>query len=127
LEPVVAPPIQPSRESGVVIAIVGFVLLMLGAVRWNSVASQMVRGFGGSDGLGVLLLLFGSIGLATGLCLFVAGQATPAAAPPSTPVQTPEANLSVEARIRKLADLRSKELITDTEFDEKKRDILGSL
>jgi hypothetical protein len=130
LQPAGAPSTQPStssREAGIIFAVVGFVILMLGAIRWNSAASQLVRTFGGSDGLGVLLFLGGVTGLALGLYLIVAGQVSPSAAPLATPVQASVAKLSVEARIRELADLRSKGLITDTEFDEKKKDIIGSL
>lgn len=125
-----APSIQPSgnaREAGVVFSVVGFVLLILGALRWNSAASQLVRTFGGSDTLGVVLLLGGAVGLALGLYLYASGQVGPSVASVSTPVQGPVAKLSVEARIRELADLQSKGLITQTEFDEKRRDLINSI
>jgi len=120
-------PSGSSRETGVIITVIGFALLILGAIRWNSAASQLVRAFGGSDGLGVLLLLGGFAGLVLGLSLFANGQGSPSAAPASTAGQAPAAKMSVEARIRELTDLQSKGLITESEFDEKKRDIIRSL
>ena len=129
-QPVRASSGQPSgnsREAGIIFSVVGLVLLIVGAIRWNSAASQLVRAFGGSDGLGFVLLFGGITGLALGLYLFAASPVSTSVAPISAPIPAPAAKLSVEGRIRELTDLQSKGLITEAEFHEKKREIINSL
>jgi hypothetical protein len=110
------------REAGAVIGIIGFVLLVLGALRWNSMESQFTRAFGETDGLGITLLFAGGAGLAFGGYVFFSPRTVSTAAP-----APPDAVPSIEARLRQLDDLRSKNLISDAQYEERKRNIIASI
>jgi hypothetical protein len=110
--------VNSAREPGIIIGGIGLLLLIFGALRWNSAESQLARAFGQTDGLGIMLLLGGGIGLVLGLYLGFA--IIPAPVAPVSPK-------SVEERIRQLNGLRSNNLITDVEYDQRKREILASL
>ena len=114
-----AAPLAIGREAAIVIGIVGFILLVLGALRWNSMESQFARGFGQSDGLGIMLLLGGAVGLIVG------GYALLATPPASISLSVKA--ISVEERLRQLDDLRSKELITEAQYQQRKQEIVSSL
>jgi len=111
--------VNSARQSGIVIGGIGFLVLVFGALRWNSVGSQLARELGQTDGLGILLLLGGGIGLLWGLYLAFATDPAPLAAP-----VVPK---SAEERIRQLNELRSNNLISDVEYEQQKRDIIASL
>lgn len=117
-------PIQTSSVSpGLVFAIISLFLLGWGVIRWNSVDSQIVRGVGGQDGLAVSLFIGGA------LLMIGAVVSGVTSSPPATPTPVSEspAQLSTEDRLRRLQDLHAKSLISDTEFAERKSDILGSI
>lgn len=47
------------KPVGVMAAVVGCLMFLFGLVRFNSAESQLIRAFGGSDGLGMTLLVGG--------------------------------------------------------------------
>lgn len=107
------------RDTGVGIGIAGAVLLLLGALRWNSMGSQLVRAMGESDVLGFLLLTGGMIGIGWGLYL-----ALPMNHPQQVVTDKPR---SVEQRLQQLEDLRAKELISEEQYQGRKQEIVSSL
>ena len=111
------------RETGIAIAAVGFVLLVMGAVRWNSMQSQLSRAFGMNDTLGLLLFVAGAVALAWGLYAAFSG------APGSTSVATyPMMSArTIEGRLRELDDLTSKGLITAEQYEQRKAVIIADL
>lgn len=109
-----------TRQAGGVVGVIGILLLVFGAIRWNSLASQIARGFGGSDGVGLLLLLAGAAAVAIGSWHYFDASSARGNLPSAV-------SRSAEDRIRQLDDLRSKHLITDAEFEQRKKDIIASL
>lgn len=108
-----------TREISIVIGIAGFVLLVLGALRWNSIGSQVARGMGQTDDLGIIMLLGGAAGLIFGgYSFFGSNGADISSLPKST---------TVESRLRQLEDLRAKNLITDSQYEQRKQEIISSL
>lgn len=109
-----------SRDAAIVVGIIGFVLLVVGALRWNSLESQMYRAFGESDNLGIVLLLAGTLGLLTGGWGLLSGTNAMASRDVVTAI-------SVEERLRHLKDLRSKNLIDEDEYRQRKHDIISTV
>jgi hypothetical protein len=114
---------ETGAKKGAAIAVIGLMLLLFGALRWSSMESQLIRAFGGSGGLGAALLLAGALGIVVGASLYFSrpsGSEGPSAV---SPAPAP----SVEARLRQLDELRSKGLITDADYEQRKREILAAL
>lgn len=49
------------KQSAIAALVIGCLMFLFGLIRFNSAASQFVRAFGGSDGLGMFLLVAGGI------------------------------------------------------------------
>ena len=75
---------QPDNRKpiGAVLGAIGGVVTILGIVRLNSLESQLVRGFGGSDSQATMMLCIGVLLLVIGIGMFVT--ASQAEAPPTT-------------------------------------------
>jgi hypothetical protein len=113
-----------SREGSIALTVGGLVVLLVGVLRWNSIASQWMRANGDTDGLGLSLMLLGALMLITGLIHF---SNTQTSSKPEEPVRSTGVDTSVEGRLRQLEQLRSSALITDSEYAERRRAILTSL
>ena len=108
------------RNTGIVVGIIGVLLLLFGTLQWTSMASQISRSLGQPDHLGVGLLLGGAMGVLAGMYgVFFAS--------PSQPDLSVTPNASAEGRLRQLDDLRSKGLITDDQYEDRKNQIISSL
>ncbi len=70
-------PVDASGQSGKIVLGIGVLLLIFGAIRWNSAASQLSRAFGGSDGLGVLLFIGGGIAVWIGYKMLPSAASSP--------------------------------------------------
>jgi uncharacterized membrane protein len=106
-----------TRQNGIVAIVGGVLLVVIGAIRWNSLESQFSGLAGKTDGVGVLLLVSGAMALLVGLDLLVGSGAKRGTRAPR----------SIEDRIRELDHLRTKELITEGEYEERKKQILASI
>ena len=113
-----------SREMATVVSIIGILLLILGAFRWNSIESQLMRGFGRSDGLAVLLLLAGTAGLVVGSWALLSRGSMDSSAASGVSAGH---GISAEERLRQLRDLRAQDLITDDEYRQRKENIVSTL
>ena len=108
-----------SRQFGIILAIVGLILIIFGVIQWTSLASQGRRALGDIDVLGISLFVGGAVALLLGSSslassLFVS----------YTP---PTVTKSTEDRLRQLDDLRLKGLISDTEYEQRRKDIIASV
>jgi len=110
--------IWKSREFGIIAPIIGLLLIVFGIVQWTSLVSQSMRAFGAIDTLaislfvgGILVLLLGSFSLAS----------SQAVSNTTTTIQ-----ISIEDRLRQLDDLRSKNLISDIEYEERRKNIIAA-
>jgi cation transport ATPase len=113
--------------TGIVLAISGVLLIVLGGIQWSSAASQIRRAFGQTDVLAILLFIAGAIALLIGLIgLLNAFSRGPGSSPAGSDSSHP-ASTSVEARLRRLDDLRAKQLISDAEYEQRRNDIIASL
>jgi len=54
------------KQGATAVAVIGGLVFLLGLVRFNSLESQLVRGFGGSDRLGLVLLIVGGVAAVSG-------------------------------------------------------------
>jgi uncharacterized membrane protein YidH (DUF202 family) len=112
-------------QASIIAGVVGILLFVFGAIQWSSAESQLRRAFGQTDGLGLFLFLAGGAsllyGVLSGLGILPGSPSGSTVASPSPPVT------SVEERLRLLDELRSKQLLSDSEYEQKKRDIIGSL
>ena len=113
-----------ARKFGLVVGLAGLVLLLFGALRWTSLESQLLRGFGRTDGLGLGLLLCGAVGAIYGGWEFLSRNPVP---PSRGPVPSAAEAGSVESRLRQLEDLKAKGLIDPTDYEQRKREIISSL
>lgn len=116
------------REGAIVLSIAGLICFVIGVLRWNSIGWQIARGFGQTDGVGMLLLLGGAVGLIVGGYALFASPSAPRSLVSATAPRPPATNAaSVEDRIRQLDDLRSKNLITEAQHEQRKQEIISSL
>jgi hypothetical protein len=110
---------QPPAIGGILGA-AGAALVIWGMFRWNSAESQLIRLLGQPDSMLLTLFIVGGCAVVAAIALGMSPKATPT----SSPVAAIE---SVEDRLRRLQDLKEKQLISDSEFEERKRQIIGSL
>ena len=113
-----------------ILGIGGILLIVFGTLRWNSAASQVRRLFGQTDGLATFLFVSGAVALIFALVYRLSMFDTTSVPGTNTPIEPSPAepsNKSVEPRLRTLDDLRSKQLISGTEYQERKNAIVASL
>lgn len=122
------------RQVWVVIAIVGGLMFVFGLFRMNSISSQLMRGFGGRDDVGIALLVVGGLLLVGGILSF-ANSPRPERAdspaplgniqPASSVTHAPGApQISSLDALERLADLKQRGMLTDLEFDSQKKKLL---
>jgi hypothetical protein len=61
------------KPEGPFMGIIGLIAFLFGLVRYNSVQSQLVRGFSGSDGTSIMLMVGGGIFMLVGFMAAFAG------------------------------------------------------
>jgi hypothetical protein len=115
-----AEPSEPSTHSGTIFGVIGVLLLVFGAMRWNSAGSQLQRALGGTDGFALLIFAAGAVALAMGFSIGFSLPSSNASSPSSV-------TYTAEERLRRLDDLRSKQLISDSDYDLRKKEIIASL
>lgn len=111
---------QQSRTVGIVLAFIGVLLIVFGAMRWSSAESQIRRAFGQTDVVAIFLFIGGAVALLIGFSRSLTSS-------PSTSDSPPLSNNSVEERLRRLNDLRAKQLLSDAEYEQRRKDIIASL
>ena len=109
------------RAVAVVIAAIGLVLIIIGIASLNSLESQFKRGLGGSDEVATILFLVGIPALLGGLFFAIAT--------PGSKATNHQSNDSTdtETRLRRLQDLRQKNLISRAEYEQQRKQILNNL
>jgi hypothetical protein len=114
----------PNRNAATAVALGGGLLFLLGLVRFNSFASQVVRGMGGTDGLSVLLLLAGAgLALWGGHALYESRPDAPNGPAPLKENTTPQSDRI--SQLERLAALKERGLLSADEFDAQKRQLLS--
>ncbi len=106
--------------TAIVLGVLGILLIVFGAMQWSSAASQIQRAFGQADLLAISLFVSGGVALLIGLAISIASSGSVANSPP------PVTN-SVEERLRQLDKLHSQHLISDPEYEQRRKDIIASL
>lgn len=117
-----------------VLAIIGGLMFLFGLIRFNSLGSQMVRGFGGSDNVGVVFMILGGLLVVIGGYPLLGSQSTrtdartatpqvPARDGTSTVVSSNQLANEIE-QLERLAALRDRGVLSDQEFDAQKKKLL---
>lgn len=101
-------------------AIAGVLLIIFGVIQWNTGESKLRRSFGQTDVLAVLLFLGGAIAF---IKSFSHGSTTS----PSSSDSARLADRSIENRLRELDNLHTKQLISDAEYEQRRKDIIAML
>jgi len=126
---------ESDRQLKIAIAIVGGLIFLFGLVRFNSMESQLVRGFGGRDVLGVFMLIGG--GLLTvlgayplmGSRVFKTGARSPApessAGGGTSATASPNPPANAIEQLERLAALKDRGILSAEEFEEQKKKLLA--
>lgn len=110
--------VEHSKTIGVVFTVIGLLLVVFGALRWDSTASQLLRAYDRTDFIGIVLFTIGGLALVAGLSPLVSS---------SVSKKSSHVTTSVEDRLRLLDELHSKQLISDSEYQQRRQDIVTSL
>jgi hypothetical protein len=109
---------QSFSVGGIAGIVLGLLLLIAGAIEWSSAGSQVRRAFGQGDPIAILLFILGSLAVVLGFFLGFSLLSI---------TRTNDPSATVEDRLRRLDDLRSEGLIAESEYQQRRAEIVASL